>query len=52
MKNPTSVAAMVLVLWSFALTGLALADERVEGIVLRTKVTHCDVTKPGAAPGR
>jgi hypothetical protein len=36
MKSSTRVAALVLLLWSFALTGFALADERIEGIVLRT----------------
>jgi hypothetical protein len=41
----------VLLLWSLSLSGRALADERIEGIVLRTKVTHCDVTKAGGCAG-
>jgi hypothetical protein len=29
----------------------ALGDEKVEGVVRRTKVTHCDVTKAGGCAG-
>jgi len=51
MKSSTRVAALVLLLWPLALTGRARADERIEGVVLRTKVTHCDVTKAGGCAG-
>ena len=51
MQTPARAAALVLLLWSLPLSGRALADERIEGIVLRTKVTHCDVTKAGGCAG-
>lgn len=51
MKSSTRVAVLTLLLWSLSLTSRAFADERIEGIVLRTQVTHCDVTKAGGCAG-
>jgi hypothetical protein len=51
------MAALVRVLLAASLVGFAvqalhaLADERIEGVVRRTAVTHCDATKKGGCAG-
>jgi hypothetical protein len=51
------MSASLRVLLAASLVGLvaqapaALADERIEGVVRRTVVTHCDATKKGGCAG-
>lgn len=47
----SSRARLFVVLLPAALASAALADQRIEGVVQQTKVTHCDVTKAGGCAG-